>query len=223
MVSKDQQPRQVKLNNGLDMPLLGLGVYNMYGEEAENTVLRAFEIGYRLIDTAAMYRNEKDIGNAVIRSGLARTEIFITSKVDNADQGYDATLRAYEKTLANLQTTYLDLYLVHLPIKHKRKETWRAFEKIYGGGAVKAIGVANYLEPFLRELAEYSQIIPAVNQVEFSPYLYSDELLQYCRKNRIQMQAYSPLVRGKKWMTPSCSTWQKNTKKHPPKLCCAGI
>jgi diketogulonate reductase-like aldo/keto reductase len=160
------------LNNGCQMPLLGLGVYDMYNREAEQAVLWAFETGYRLIDTAEMYKNETEIGNAVRESGIDRTEIFITTKVNNGDQGFDKTLRAFDESLKKLNIDYIDLYLVHWPIKATRKDTWLALEKLYTEGRVKAIGVANYLIPFLSELESYSSIVPAVNQVEFSPYLY---------------------------------------------------
>jgi diketogulonate reductase-like aldo/keto reductase len=191
-----------KLNNGQMMPLLGLGVYNMYGKEAERAVLDAFEIGYRLLDTASMYNNEKEIGNAVKDSRLRREEIFITTKVNNADQGFDSTLRAFDESLKKLQTDYVDLYLIHWPIKGKRKQTWLALEKIYASGKSKSIGVANYLIPFLDELNGYAEIVPAVNQVEFSPYLFPGKLLEYCRTKNILLQAYSPLARGQRMDDP---------------------
>lgn len=190
------------LNNGIEMPLVGLGVYDMHGKQTEQAILDALEIGYRLIDTASMYHNEAEVGNAIESSNIPREEIFITTKVNNSDQGYDSTLKAFDTSIAKLKIDYVDLYLVHWPIKGKRKETWKALENIYQTGRAKAIGVANYLIPFLDELKQYATITPAVNQVEFSPYLFLRDLLEYCRKDRIQLQAYSPLLRGKKFNDP---------------------
>ena len=188
----------VTLNNGVEMPLLGLGVYDMYNDEAEQAVEWALETGYRLIDTASMYKNELQIGNAIRNSTVAREEIFLTTKVNDKDQGYDATLRAFDQSLKLLQTDYVDLYLIHWPIAATRKETWKALEKIYESGIARAIGVANYLEPFLDELQTYSEIVPAVNQVEFSPFLYLENLKLKCEKLGITLQSYTPLVRGLK-------------------------
>ena len=187
------------LNNGIEMPLLGLGVYDMYHQEAENAVGNALEIGYRLIDTAAMYENEVEIGNAIRNSAVPRKDIFLTTKVANDGHGYDNALRAFEVSSQKLNADYIDLYLVHWPLKNLRKDTWKAFERLYEEKRVRAIGVANYLLPFLHELAEYATVIPTVNQVEFTPYLFSEELLQACQKRNIILQAYSPLVRGKRF------------------------
>jgi diketogulonate reductase-like aldo/keto reductase len=198
MVNQSNNQVFTLLNNAVRMPMLGLGVYSMYGKEAEHAIQTALETGYRLIDTAAMYHNEREVGNAIKNSGLPRTEIFITSKVNNPDQGYDSTIKAFKKSLSDLRTDYIDLYLVHWPVRGKRRETWKALEKIYMDGQVRAIGVANYLIPFLEELQTYAEIIPAVNQVEFSPYLFLKELYQSCKKQNIQLHAYSPLVRDKK-------------------------
>lgn len=196
-----QQPF-TELNNGIQMPLLGLGVYDMYNTEAEQAVADALEIGYRLIDTAALYKNEKEIGNAVKRSNLQRHQIFLTTKVGDNDQGFDSTLRAFDTSCKNLQMDYVDLYLVHWPIKETRKQTWLALEKLYAEKRVRAIGVANYLLPFLNELQTYSSIMPALNQVEFTPWLFQKELLEFCKTRNIQLQSYSPITRGKKFDDP---------------------
>ncbi|HRG78610.1 MAG TPA: aldo/keto reductase, partial [Cyclobacteriaceae bacterium] len=170
------------LNNGINMPLLGLGVYDMYNREAEEAVTNALEIGYRLIDTAAMYKNETEIGNAIRASAVPRKEIFLTTKVADGDQGYDNTLRAFDESNRKLNSEYIDLYLVHWPIKKTRKDTWRALEKLYADKRVRAIGVANYLIPFLNELDTYGKVTPAVDQVEFSPYLFLEDLLNECKR-----------------------------------------
>jgi diketogulonate reductase-like aldo/keto reductase len=207
-----------KLNTGAKMPLLGLGVYDMYQKEAEQAVSWALEIGYRLIDTAAMYKNETEIGNAVRQSGLARNELFITTKVHNIDQGYDNTLRAFDESQKKLNCDYIDLYLVHWPIKNSRKDTWLALEKLYSDGLVKAVGVANYLIPFLDELATYGNIVPALNQVEFSPYLYLSDLLDYCQAKQIQLQAYTPLVRGQRMTDPKLLALAHQYQKTPAQI-----
>lgn len=206
------------LNNGISMPLLGLGVYDMYKKDAEQAVLWALETGYRLIDTAAMYENEVEIGNAVRESSIARNELFITTKVHNIDQGFDQTLRAFDESQRKLNCEYIDLYLVHWPIKVSRKDTWKALERIYSEGRVRAIGVANYLIPFLDELATYGNIIPAVNQVEFSPYLYLEDLLKYCQTKQIQLQAYTPLVRGQRMNDPKLVFLAQKYAKTPAQI-----
>lgn len=206
------------LNNGVKMPLLGLGVYDMYKKEAEQAVLWALETGYRLIDTAAMYLNETEIGNAVRQCGIERTDIFITTKVHNSDQGFDNTLNAFEISMEKLNCDYIDLFLVHWPIKATRKDTWKALERLYTEGAVRAIGVANYLVPFLNELETYTDIVPAVNQVEFSPYLYLKDLKMYCNERQIQLQAYSPLVRGQKMTDSKLVAMAEKYEKTPAQI-----
>ncbi|HLO44825.1 MAG TPA: aldo/keto reductase [Leadbetterella sp.] len=211
------QPTAI-LNNGLEMPLLGLGVYDMYNKEAEQAVEWALETGYRLIDTASMYENELQIGNAIRTSSIPREEIFLTTKVNDKDQGYDATLKAFDQSLELLQTDYVDLYLVHWPLKATRKETWNALEKIYESGRAKAIGVANYLESFLNELQTYSEIIPAVNQVEFSPFLYLENLKLKCEQLGIALQSYTPLVRGQKMSDERLRALAKKYDKTPAQI-----
>ena len=189
----------VTLSNGIQMPLLGLGVYDMHNKEAEQAVINALEIGYRLIDTAAMYNNETEIGNAVMQSGLPRNEIFITTKVANPDHGFDSALKAFDTSMKKLNMDYVDLYLVHWPIKGKRKETWLALEKLYAEKRVRAIGVANYLIPFLNELSMHATTMPVLDQVELTPWLFQKDLLDYCKERKIQLQSYSPITRGKKF------------------------
>lgn len=212
-----EQPYAI-LNTGAQMPLLGLGVYDMYGKEAEEAVAMALETGYRLIDTAAMYGNEWEVGAAVRNSAVPRSAIFITTKVNNSQQGYDSALRAFDESMQKLNLDYIDLYLVHWPIKGKRKDTWRALEKLYNEGRVKAVGVANYLMPFLAELQTYATIVPAVNQVEFSPFLYLKDLLEYCKQQSIQLQAYSPLTRGQKFNNPALQSVAGKHGKTPAQI-----
>lgn len=206
------------LNNGITMPLLGLGVYDMYNHEAEKAVGNALEIGYRLIDTAAMYKNETEMGNAIRSSAIPRNEIFLTTKVADGDQGYDNTLRAFDESSRKLNCDYIDLYLVHWPIKKTRKDTWKALEKLYADKRVRAIGVANYLIPFLSELETYSEITPAVDQVEFSPYLFLEDLLNQCNRTHIQLQAYSPLVRGQRFSDPKLVALANHYGKTPAQI-----
>jgi diketogulonate reductase-like aldo/keto reductase len=206
------------LNNGTQMPLLGLGAWDMYGKEAEQAVLDALEIGYRLLDTATLYNNEKEVGNAVRQSGIPRSEIFVTTKVPNPQQGYDSTLRAFDASMQALNIDYIDLYLVHWPIKGKRKDTWMALEKLFIDKRVRTIGVANYLMPFLKELESYRLIVPAVNQIEFSPWLFLKKEFQYCKEHNIQLQSYSPLTRGKKFNDKRLIDLSKKYDKTPAQM-----
>lgn len=190
----------IELNNGLSIPSLGLGVFEPDFDQAKTyeAVVQALEIGYRLIDTAAIYANESAVGKAISDSEIPRNEVFVCSKVWNDNQGYEATLKAYDQSLKKLNLEYLDLYLIHWPVKEKRKETWKALEKIYEEGRVKAIGVSNYLVPHLNELFEYANVIPAVNQIEFTPFCFMEETEILCKSKGILLESYSPLVRGLK-------------------------
>lgn len=208
----------VNLNNGVRMPLLGLGVYDMHAEEAVEAVCFALQTGYRLIDTAAMYGNEKQIGEGIRRSGISREEVFVTTKVNNTDQGYDETLRAFDQSTKLLGLDVIDLYLIHWPIKHKRASTWKAIEQIYQSGRARAIGTGNYLLPFLHEMESYSSIKPAVNQIEFSPYLFLKDELNYCRQHQICLQAYTPLLRGKKFNDPRLKELALKYNKTPAQI-----
>ncbi len=200
----------VKLNNGVAMPLLGLGVYLMRpGQETYEAVRAALETGYRLIDTASLYGNEEDVGRAVKDSAVPREEVFITTKLWNGDHGYDSALRAFDASLKRLGLGYVDLYLIHFPVPNLRNESWRALGKILDSGSARAIGVSNYTERHLKELLRHASIVPAVNQVEFSPFLYQRDLLEFCRKHRIQLEAYAPLTAGRRLHDPRISAIAK--------------
>ncbi|MFD0586604.1 aldo/keto reductase [Paenibacillus sp. GCM10027627] len=185
------------LSNGIHMPWFGLGVWQVKNDgEAENTVRTALEEGYRSIDTAAIYQNETGVGAGIRASGIAREQIFVTTKIWNADQGYESSLAAFEGSLAKLETDYVDLLLIHWPVKEKYKETWRALEKIYSDGKARAIGVSNFQIHHLQDLIATSEIVPMVNQVEYHPLLTQEDLLSFCRDNGIQLMAWSPLMQG---------------------------
>lgn len=196
----------VQLNNGVSMPLLGLGVYLVRpGKETYEAVRAALEVGYRLIDTASLYGNEEDVGRAVRGSAVPREEVFITTKLWNDDHGYNSALRAFDASLKRLGLGYIDLYLIHFPVPNLRQESWRALERILAGGGARAIGVSNYTVRHLEELRRQASVVPAVNQVEFSPFLYQRDLLEFCRKHRIELEAYAPLTAGHRlhdtWIT----------------------
>jgi diketogulonate reductase-like aldo/keto reductase len=185
------------LHNGVKMPWFGLGVFKVEdGQEVINSVKWAIEAGYKSIDTAAIYKNEEGVGQAIKESGVPREELFITTKVWNKDQGFESTLAAFETSLEKLGLEYLDLYLVHWPVKGKYKETWRALEKLYKDGKVKAIGVSNFKIHHLEDILADCEIKPMVNQVEYHPRLSLKDLLAYCKENEIQMEAWSPLMQG---------------------------
>jgi diketogulonate reductase-like aldo/keto reductase len=187
------------LNNGVAMPVLGLGVYRTKpGRETRDAVRWALEDGYRHIDTAHVYRNEADVGAAVRDSGVPREELFITTKLWNADQGYAKTARGFEASLHDLGLEYIDLYLMHWPVSGKRLESWRAMEDLLDGGRCRAIGVSNFTVGHLGELLAAARVVPAVDQVEFSPFLYQRDLLGLCRRRGVQLEAYSSLTRGRR-------------------------
>ncbi|WP_088085594.1 aldo/keto reductase [Bacillus sp. OV166] len=186
------------LSNGVKMPWVGLGVFKVTeGEEVIQSVKAAIQNGYISIDTAAIYGNEEGVGQAIKDSGVPREDLFITTKLWNSEQGYESTLKAFETSLTKLGLDYLDLYLIHWPGKDKYKETWKAFEKLYKEGRVRAIGVSNFQVHHLEDLISSAEIKPMVNQVEFHPHLTQKELLAFCKNEGIQLEAWSPLKQGK--------------------------
>ncbi|WP_232797154.1 aldo/keto reductase [Blastococcus atacamensis] len=190
----------ITLNNGVEIPQLGFGVYQVPPEKTAETVTTALEVGYRHIDTAEMYGNEKGVGEAVARSGIDRGEIFVTSKLNNGFHRRDDALRAFDQTLADLGFDYLDLFLIHWPlpgIDVDFVETWKALEEIYAGGRCKAIGVSNFQAHHLRRLFDETEIKPAVNQIEVHPFLAQDDLRAFNGEHEIITEAWSPIAQGK--------------------------
>ena len=186
----------IKLNNGVQIPSLGFGVFQITDlKECEESVLSALKTGYRLIDTAAGYENESAVGNAIKKSGLARKDIFISSKVWITHDGYQETMNSFEQTLEKLQTDYLDLYLVHMPYGDYHG-SWRAMEELYKAGKIRAIGVCNFLEDRLTDLILTHEIVPAINQMETHPFNQQKELRQVMNKNNIRLMAWGPFAEG---------------------------
>lgn len=188
----------VTLNNGVHMPWLGLGVYkSKEGQEVIGAVQTALQLGYRSIDTAAVYRNEEGVGQGLRQSGVPRDEIFVTTKVWNADQGYESTLQAFEASRKRLGLETIDLYLVHWAVSATYRETWKALVHLYNEGHVRAIGVSNFQISHLEHVIDDTGVVPAVNQVEYHPELSQKELLTYTREHGIQLEAWSPLMQGR--------------------------
>lgn len=185
------------LANGVEMPRFGLGVYKMTErDETLNAIDKALQIGYRAIDTASLYGNETEVGEAIRHSGVKREDIFVTTKVWNNDQGYDETLRAFEVSLKKLNMDYLDLYLTHWAVPETFEETYRAIERLYDEKLIRATGVSNHHEHHLQKLFAKANIAPMVNQVEVHPYLQQDALRAFCSEHGIAVTAWSPLGRG---------------------------
>jgi diketogulonate reductase-like aldo/keto reductase len=191
------------LSDGSRMPWVGLGVYRIAaGKSSLLAVTHALSIGYRHIDTAAFYGNEEDVGCAVRESGIARERLFVVTKLWNSDQGYASAIKACNESLAKLKLDYVDLYLIHWPEAGRRLDSWRALVELRKQGKCRSIGVSNYTVAHLKELMAHSSVRPSVNQVEFSPFLFQRELLDFCRSHGIQLEAYCPLTRGHKLGDP---------------------
>ena len=198
----------IRLNNGVEIPRLGLGVYQSPpGRITQRVVRYALKIGYRHIDTAYLYGNELDVGKALQDSGIHRDEVFITTKLWNTrDVGYDSAVRACKESLHRLGLTYMDLYLIHWPVQgigNNTIEIWKAMVDLLREGKARAIGVSNFAIDDLKQILDDSDVVPAVNQVEFHPFLYQNDLLSFCKKNGIQLEAYSPLTRSKRLNHPN--------------------
>lgn len=189
--------QKVVLNNGVEMPVLGFGVYQVpNAEECERSVLEAIHNGYRLIDTAAAYMNEEAVGKAIKKSGVPREELFITTKLWIQDAGYESTKKAFEKSLKKLQLDYLDLYLIHQPYGDVHG-SWRAMEELYQAGKVRAIGISNFHPDRVMDLIVFNKVIPAVNQIETHPFHQQIETQKFLQENNIQIESWGPFAEGK--------------------------
>lgn len=204
---------KVKLNNGMEMPRLGLGTFKITDEkECIEAVSYALDIGYRHIDTASIYGNEVAVSKGMNASSVKREDIFLVSKLWNSDQGYDSTLRAFEKTLKSLDTDYLDMYLIHWP-KPFNIETWKAMERLYDEKVIKVLGVSNFKMYHLEDLMAYTNIKPAVNQVEYHPRFIQEEVHNFCKLHEIQLEAWGPLMQGRIFDIPLMQELSKKYNK----------
>lgn len=208
-----------ELHNGVKMPYFGLGTYQADNDqEVIDAVQYALDFGYRHIDTASVYGNEEGVGRGIKASSVTRKDIFAVSKVWNADQGYESTLKAFEASLERLDLDYLDLYLIHWPVKGKYKETWRALEKLYREKRVRAIGVSNFMQHNLEDLLQDAEIVPMVDQMEFHPYVVQQDLIDYCTSKGIQYEAWSPFMQGKLFKLDICGQLSKKYGKSPAQV-----
>lgn len=207
------------LNDKNSIPVLGFGVYLISpGSETFSSVTTALNAGYKHIDTASIYENEVDVGKAIKSSKIKRDELFVTTKIWNSDQGYHSALKAFENSLKKLQLDYLDLYLLHWPVYQKRIESWRALNELKVSGRCRSIGVSNFTISHLQALIDSTGIVPAVNQIEFSPFLYQRDLLLFCQNHNILVQSYSPLTAGKRLNDPTLWNISQKYKKTPAQV-----
>jgi diketogulonate reductase-like aldo/keto reductase len=207
----------VTLNSGARIPQVGLGVWQS-GGKTKSAVAAALAAGYRHVDTAAVYGNEGAVGLALAESGIPREQLFVTSKLWNNNHGYDAALKAFDATLARLKLDYLDLFLIHWPVAELRLDSWRALEKLYADKRARSIGVSNFLTPHLRELEGAAKVLPAVNQIELTPFLQRAETVALCRKLGITLEAYSPLTRGQRLGHPVLVELSRRAGKSPAQV-----
>ncbi|GEL77732.1 aldo/keto reductase [Tenuibacillus multivorans] len=195
---------RVKLNNGIEMPGFGLGVYKAEeGREVVDAVRTAVDHGYRLVDTASFYKNEQGVGEGIREASVDRNDIFVTTKVWNDEQGYDETLRAFERSLDQLGFDFLDLYLIHWPVKDQFRDTWKAMERLYDEGVIKAIGVSNFHVHHLQNLMASANVKPVINQIEYHPHLTQEKVKQFCESEHIRLEAWSPMKKGRIFDDPT--------------------
>jgi methylglyoxal/glyoxal reductase len=214
---------RVRLANGVEMPVLGLGVFRTgSGAATEDAVGAALDAGYRHVDTARIYRNEREVGSAIRRwcerHGVERRDVFVTTKLWNDDHGFDRARAAFDASLAALGLDYVDLYLIHWPVPERRRESWRALETVVEEGRCRAIGVSNFTVAHLDELLQSARVVPAVNQVELHPFLQQEQLVRYCAKHRIVVEAYSPLTKGRRLADPRLVSIAREVGRSPAQV-----
>ncbi|HET9933541.1 MAG TPA: aldo/keto reductase [Polyangiaceae bacterium] len=210
--------RTVRLGSGHVIPQVGLGVWQMGGAETRAAVRAALELGYRHIDTARIYGNEADVGRGIRDAGLAREQVFVTTKLWNAEQGYDRALKAFDASLERLGFDYVDLYLLHWPVAGLRLESWRALERLHREGRARSIGVSNFLVGHLEELVGAAELTPHVNQLELTPFLQRADTVAFCRKHGIVLEAYSPLTRGERLNDPVVNGIARELSRSPAQV-----
>jgi methylglyoxal/glyoxal reductase len=209
----------VLLNNGIALPRVGLGVFQAaHGAQTNGAVLEALHLGYRHVDTARIYGNEHDVGAAIRESGIPRSQVFVTTKLWNDDQGYDAALRAFDASQRRLGLETVDLYLIHWPLPDLRLQSWRALERLYEEHRVHAIGVSNFMPRHLEELLGHAHVIPAVDQVELTPFHQQRDVRTICAKYGIVVEAYSPLTRGRRLGHPVVAEVARSVGKTPAQV-----
>lgn len=219
MAKATEAAKVVHLNTGAAMPKVGFGLWKIPpGQVARDAVATALANGYRHIDTAAAYGNEADVGAAIGASGIAREDVFVTTKLWNDDQGYDAALRAFDASCKRLGLTYVDLYLVHWPVPGKRLDSWRALEQLAQSGRARAIGVSNFLVNHLQELLSVAKVPPAVNQIELHPFLQRRETTAFCQQNHIIVEAYSPLTHAARLNDPQIVAIADSVQRTPAQV-----
>lgn len=209
----------VKLNDGRSVPQVGLGVWQTpKGAPTQKAVEHALACGYRHVDTARVYDNETDVGAAIARAAIPREQIFVTTKLWNADHGYDRAMRAFDASLGRLRLDYVDLYLLHWPVPRLRLDSWRALEQLHADGRARSIGVSNFLVRHLVELRDAAKVLPAVNQIELSPFLQRADTVELCRKLGIAVEAYSPLTHGKRLDHPELRELAQHVGRTPAQV-----
>jgi diketogulonate reductase-like aldo/keto reductase len=207
------------LRGGRSIPQVGLGVWQAArGQATRDAVTAALRVGYRHIDTARVYGNEVDVGAAIKESGVPREQVFVTTKLWNDDQGYDATLRAFAESSRRLGLDYIDLYLLHWPVADKRLDSWRALEHLFQERRARAIGVSNFLVPHLEELLAVAKVVPMVDQIELTPFLQRRDTVELCRKHDIVVESYSPLTRGQRFSHPTVVAIAKELGRSPAQV-----